>query len=120
MLRLDEVLSNYLQLHKGQGKGDNIQWGNRNKQNRRKTENPDGEMYVAIDRSQTGPLKTCQKQKRGIRVGDVTGLLSLLQLSECGRVQREGAVKTPESWLILWAGKACDQVRRAEFKPPRY
>lgn len=70
-------------------------------------------MYVAADRSQTGareaPLKTCQKQQRGIGVGDVTGLLSLVQLSECGsKVQVEGAVKTPVSWLILWAGKVCD------------
>lgn len=55
-------------------------------------ENPDREMYVAIDRSQTAPLKTCQKQQRGIRMGDVTGLLSILQLSKCSRVQVEGAV----------------------------
>lgn len=42
-------------------------------------------------------------------MGDVTGLLSLVQLSECGsKVQVEGAVKTPVSWLILWAGKVCD------------
>lgn len=47
---------------------------------------------MAIDRSQTGPLKTCQKQQRGIRMGDVTGLLSILQLFECGGVQVEGAV----------------------------
>lgn len=81
--------------------------------------------YVSIDRCQTGareaPLKTCQEQQRGIRVGDVTGLLSFLQLSECGsRVQEERAVKNPVSWLVLWAGKVCDRVRRAVFKPPRY
>lgn len=52
-------------------------------------------MFVSIDRCQTGareaPLKTYQEQQKGIGVGDVTGLLSFLQLSECGsRVQVEG------------------------------
>lgn len=52
-------------------------------------------------------------------MGDVPGLLSLLQLSECSnRVRVKGAVKTSIGWLILWAGKVCDQVKRAVFKPP--